>query len=119
MAVLPTRYELRRKLGEGGMGVVYEAFDRERNAVVAVKTLSRVSPAGIYRLKKEFRALAALRHPNLVTLYDLVSDDARWLFTMELVEGVDLLAHVRGAAGAGPATATVSGAASFLDEETP
>jgi len=47
------RYAIRRRLGEGGMGVVYEAFDRGRDQTVALKTLSRVNASGIYRLKRE------------------------------------------------------------------
>ena len=67
-----TRYQPVRRLGAGGMGIVYEVFDRERGEHVALKTLSRVDPAGIYDLKKEFRALADVRHPNVVTLYEMV-----------------------------------------------
>ncbi|HKO95045.1 MAG TPA: serine/threonine-protein kinase, partial [Polyangiaceae bacterium] len=82
-----TRYQLVRRLGAGGMGIVYEVFDRQREQHVALKTLSRVHPAGIYDLKKEFRSLADVRHPNVVALYEMVNDDDRWFFTMELVHG--------------------------------
>lgn len=114
-----SRYEIRKKLGQGGMGVVYEAFDRERAMVVALKTLSRVSPAAIYRLKQEFRSLAALRHDNLVTLYDLAHVDGRWLFTMDLVEGVDWMQYVRPRALSPGRHATVTGSAGldWLDDD--
>ncbi|MCA9675946.1 MAG: AAA family ATPase [Myxococcales bacterium] len=82
------RYELRRQLGAGGMGVVYEALDRERDALVALKTLRQVGPAAIARFKQEFRALANLVHPSLITLYELVSEDDGLFFTMELVPGI-------------------------------
>ncbi|MBI2394421.1 MAG: AAA family ATPase [Deltaproteobacteria bacterium] len=77
------------------MGVVYEAFDRELGRQVALKTLRQVDAAAIYHLKQEFRALADVRHPNLVRLHELVSSDGQWFFSMELVEGVDLMQWVR------------------------
>ena len=84
-----------RRIGEGGMGVVFEAFDRERRARVAVKTLRTLSAEGILRFKNEFRALQALQPPNLVRLGELHEIEGRWFFTMELVSGKDFLAWVR------------------------
>lgn len=89
------RFEIRRRLGQGGMGVVYEAFDRERGELVALKTLSRVEPQTLLRFKTEFRALHDIQHPNLASLYELFEERGEWFFTMELVPGVDFLSHVR------------------------
>jgi serine/threonine protein kinase len=89
------RFEITARLGAGGMGVVYAARDRQRNAPVALKTLRHVDAQSIYRFKQEFRALADLEHENLIRLGELFCEEGQWFFTMELVEGVDFLQHVR------------------------
>ncbi len=90
------RFTIRRQLGEGGMGVVYEAFDEERRARVALKVLSRFDPGALARFKREFRALQGLAHPNLVALDELFFEDGQWFLTMELLDGIDFISHVRG-----------------------
>jgi hypothetical protein len=91
-----TRYDTLKRLGAGGMGVVYQVFDRERGCVVALKTMQRYDAASLYRFKREFRTLADARHPNLVGLYELASHEGRWYFTMEYVDGCSFLDFVRG-----------------------
>lgn len=101
------RFQLVSRVGAGGMGVVYEAFDRERNMRVALKTLSRLDAKLLYSLKQEFRSLADISHPNLAELYELISENDRWFFTMEFVEGVDFIRYVTHRAEAGQATMTM------------
>jgi hypothetical protein len=89
-----TRFEILGPLGAGGVGLVYEARDRESGDLVAIKTLHDVTPESLYRLKREFRMLQGLEHPNLCQHYELFEHGGRWFIAMERVEGVELLAHV-------------------------
>jgi len=90
------RFIVTGRLGKGAFGVVYEGYDRQRNAHVAIKRCHGVDVGSIYDVKKEFRVLADLCHPNLVTLYDLFADADDWFISMELVRGVDFLTYVWG-----------------------
>src|SRR5262245_46466160 len=94
------RFDVRRRLGQGAMGVVYEAFDRERATLIAIKALHPFGASpdadATLRFKNEFRALQGLQHRNLVRLGELFEDRGQWFFTMELVDGVDLLTWLRG-----------------------
>ncbi len=96
-APMGARFHFETLLGSGGYGDVFHAFDRLRNEHVAVKVMRRASPAHMRMLKREFRSLADVAHPNLVTLHELVSDGTDWCITMEYVEGVDLLRFSHGA----------------------
>src|SRR6478752_6931689 len=82
-----TRFRRVLRLGAGGAGIVYEVIDRDRGVRRALKTLHRIAPKGLLRLKEEFRSLRELRHPNLVELDELFFDEGHWFFTMELVAG--------------------------------
>jgi eukaryotic-like serine/threonine-protein kinase len=88
---IPSRFRIVRQLGAGAYGEVYEADDRERDRRVALKLLRNLDPRALYRFKREFRALAEIRHENLVRLDELFSVDDLWFFTMELVEGVHFI----------------------------
>ncbi len=89
------RFKVLRRLGAGGMGVVYETMDCEREQRLALKTLLEVDAQAIYRFKREFRSLAEIAHPNLISLYELFAEGDQWFFTMELIEdGKDFLSYI-------------------------
>jgi tetratricopeptide (TPR) repeat protein len=79
------------------MGVVYEAYDRERGMMVALKTLNAPDAEQLLRLKREFRAAGDIAHPHIVTLYELFVGADHCFFTMELIDGCDLASHLRSA----------------------
>jgi len=88
------RYEVLRKLGAGGSGSVYLVRDRETSEQLALKRLHRADDQGIVRLKREFRSLTNVDHPNVVRLYDLGRAHDVWFLTMEYIDGADLAAHL-------------------------
>ena len=94
------RFTLLRHLGSGGSGIVHEAYDTVRREVVAVKTLRVTDAATVHGLKREFRQLSNIVHPNLVTLYELIGDeDDTWCLAMELIRGVSFVDYVRAPGG--------------------
>ncbi len=110
-----SRFRALRQIGSGGMGVVYEAADTERQGErVALKTLRNLDAASLLRFKEEFRALADIHHENLVRFGDLVADGGVYFLTMELVRGVDFLSYVR----PGIASASIGEGSTDLAAET-
>jgi serine/threonine protein kinase/Flp pilus assembly protein TadD len=86
-------YRLIEKLGEGGMGVVWKAVDTRLDREVAIKLLPekiREDRDQLARFKQEAKALAALNHPNIITVYSIEETDDKVFFTMELVRGKSL-----------------------------
>ncbi|MCA9715962.1 MAG: serine/threonine protein kinase, partial [Myxococcales bacterium] len=82
-----------RKLGEGGMGIVYTAYHAVLDRKVALKLLHRhvaATPLGREQIIHEAQALARLSHPNVVQVYEVGDHDGRVYVTMELVEGAPL-----------------------------
>ena len=86
------RYQLLGELGRGGMAVVHAALDRQLGRRVALKLVrpDRLDPAGRARLLREAQALARLRHPNVVTVYDAGARGDQVFVAMELIDGGSL-----------------------------
>ena len=84
------RYVVLERLGEGGMGVVYAAYDPECDRKLALKVLWPGSTDQA-RLVREARAMARLSHPNAVQIYDVGTHEGRVFVAMELVEGTTLV----------------------------
>ena len=88
-----SHFKITAKLGEGGMGAVYRAEDTKLGREVAIKVLPEEFTASrerLARFEREARALAALNHPNIVTLHSVEEADGYHFLTMELVEGQSL-----------------------------
>ncbi len=94
------RYRVDRPLGRGGMGAVYLTHDALLDRLVALKRAHRYRAADLLRFKREFRVIEGLVHPNLVRLYELGADDDGLYYTMEAIDGADLVTHCAGDPGA-------------------
>ncbi len=113
VATAPSRtvgeFELISRLGRGGMGVVYRAWQPSLGRQVALKCLMGLGdPKAEARFGREIRALGRVDHPNLVKVFTSGSHGEQWFYAMELVEGADLAAVCTQLAG---------GAASSVSEE--
>ncbi|HET7054096.1 MAG TPA: serine/threonine-protein kinase [Solirubrobacterales bacterium] len=83
------RFLIERRIGSGGFGVVYEAWDGRLERTVAVKAIESRGEAG-RRVLREAQAAARLNHPGIVTLYEMGEEDGNALLVTELVEGSTL-----------------------------
>src|SRR6267378_993037 len=95
---LGTRYEILRLLGQGGMGAVYRAHDRELDREVALKVIRAdmaANPEILKRFKQELILARQITHRNVIRIFDLAQAENIKFITMELVEGEDLQAVLR------------------------
>ena len=94
--IMEERYEIRGKIGQGGLGAVYRGYDTRMNREVAIKriTMSEDDPElreeSTRQLIKEAGALASLQHPHIVTIYDVGADEDGPYVVMELISGKTL-----------------------------
>ena len=90
------KYEIRKELGRGAMGVVYESFDPLIERIVALKTIRPDQLTGVNahefhaRFRREAQAAGRLTHPNIVAIYEFGEDAGVWYIAMELVKGREL-----------------------------
>ena len=115
-----SHYEIVQKLGEGGMGSVYRAFDKQLRRSVAIKVLREREPRDSdknRRLLREARAVSALNHPNIAHIYEVADEQDLRFIVMEFVEGQTLADAIRpGALDIATVLALGSKAASALGE---
>jgi eukaryotic-like serine/threonine-protein kinase len=94
-----SHYRVLRRLGSGGMGVVYEAEDINLGRHVALKFLNREfqgDPEALERFQREARAASALNHRNICTIYEVGNDNGEQFIAMELLEGKSLDQQIGG-----------------------
>jgi serine/threonine protein kinase len=85
-------YRIRRKIGEGGMGVVYEGWDERLERAVAIKTIRETNESrdARSRLWREARSLARVNHPRVCQVFDVLEDGEALVLILELMEGQSL-----------------------------
>jgi serine/threonine protein kinase/tetratricopeptide (TPR) repeat protein len=93
---LPSRYKIADKLGEGGFGEVYKAYDSHLKQTIAIKILPDQAASEQETLTREFKTLSQLQHPNLVKVFDYgILPPRAPYFTMELIEGQNVREFLR------------------------
>jgi len=94
--ILDSKYEIKREISRGGMGIVYEAYHKYTHKKVAIKVIlaNQVDPIQLKRFQKELEAYSLLSHPNIITIYDAGVYNNYPYIVMEYIEGVDICTYV-------------------------
>jgi serine/threonine-protein kinase len=93
--VLLGKFRFERRIGAGGMGVVYQAVDLALGRTVAIKTLPQLSPEYATRLRREARAMAAVSHPNLAPIFGAETWRGTPMLVCEFLRGGTLAGRLR------------------------
>ncbi|MCB0224180.1 MAG: serine/threonine protein kinase, partial [Anaerolineae bacterium] len=91
-------YEVIEAIGEGGMARIYRGFHTELNRYAAIKVINwglQEDPEFTERFRREAQAIASLRHPNIVQIYDFGKHASGYFMAMEFIEGSDLAVRLR------------------------
>lgn len=93
--VINDRYRIDAELGQGGMGTVYQAHDTALDRDVVVKLVSnpQLGIVGRTRLLREAQTIAKLKHPNIVTVYDVGEYEEQPYIVIEYIQGITLDKH--------------------------
>ncbi|HEX8959031.1 MAG TPA: serine/threonine-protein kinase, partial [Solirubrobacterales bacterium] len=94
-SIVLNRFLIERRIGSGGFGVVYEAWDGRLERPVAVKAIESRGDQGCRRVLREAQAAARLNHPGIVTLYEMGEEEGSALLVTELVDGATLAQRAR------------------------
>ncbi len=97
---LANRYELQEEIGRGAIGIVYRAWDSQLKRVVAIKRLRAgvdAPQSEVARFRQEAEAIARVRHPNIVQIYDIAELEGLPCLTMEYCAGGSLAEQIQGA----------------------
>ena len=95
---LEGRYQVLKELGRGGMGIVFQAYDKELKEQVAIKVLSPLlssDPDALERLKREVSSARRVTHPNVIRIHDISEFNGLHFISMEFFEGISLKDYIK------------------------
>ena len=97
-SALESRYQILRELGRGGMGIVFQAYDKQLKEQVAIKVLSPLlssDPDALERLKREVSSARRVTHPNVIRIHDISELNGLHFISMEFFEGMSLKDYIK------------------------
>jgi len=109
-SALDSRFQVLQELGRGGMGIIFQAQDKQLNEQVAIKILSPLlshDPSNLDRLKREVSAARRITHPNVIRIHDISELNGLHFVSMEYFHGTNLKDHIRKTHGLSPSEAHV------------